>query len=75
MIMIVAPNPGDRLAALSTWLGVHVPNTTCRMLGLGGWGVTKNHMLEAKLSQVVATKSGFSNRTLAFPYMALENAP
>ena len=50
MIMIVAPNPGDRLAALSTWLGVHVPNTTCRMLGLGGWGVTKNHMLEAKLS-------------------------
>ena len=85
MIMIVDPNPGDRFATVSASLGVHVPTTTSSMLGLGGWGVTKNHMAEAKLSlqekfnlnheqswmivtyQVVATKSGFSNRTLAFP--------
>ena len=51
------------------------PSTTCSMLGLGGCGVTKNQIAEAKFNQVVATSSGFSNRTLALPNMALEKAP
>ena len=44
------------------------------MLGLGGCGVTKNQIAEAKFNQVVATSSGFSKRMLALPKMALEKA-
>ena len=51
------------------------PSTTCSMLGLGGCGLRKNQIAEAKFNQVVATSSGFSKRMLALPKMALEKAP
>ena len=34
------------------------------MLGLGGWGVTKNHMEAAKLSQVEETKTEVQSKGL-----------
>ena len=56
MIMVVTPNPGTRLEERSWLLGIQDPSRTCSMLGFGGWGVTKNHMEAAKLSQVEDTE-------------------
>ena len=52
-----------------------ITKLTSSMDGLGGWGMRKNQMAEAKLSQVLATKSGDLSRVLASPYMYVENRP
>ena len=75
IISVVAPNPGWIFAVESAVFGFHVPSMTCNMLGFGGCGVTKNHIAEAKFSQVSATSSGFSSSIIGSPKMALENAP
>ena len=52
---------------ISAPLGTQSPVTISSMLGLGGWGVTKNQRAEAKLSQVSATSSGLFSRMLESP--------
>jgi hypothetical protein len=49
---------------------------TCSMAGLGAWGVRKNQMAEARLSQESATSPGLLRSTVASPSnMASEKAP
>ena len=78
MTMVVAPKPGTRLAARSTLFGLHSPVITSSMLGLGGCGVTRNQMAEARLSQVVATSSGckilLDTAKNVLPYLPQEHA-
>jgi hypothetical protein len=49
--------------------------TRLAMLGLGGCGVRKNQMAEAKFSQDSATSCGRSSSVLSVPNMARENWP
>ena len=63
-------------AASSRWEGTQVRSMTCSMAGLGAWGVRKNQMAEARLSQESATSPGLLRSTEASPSnMASEKAP
>lgn len=56
-------------------VGFHVPSMAQVIGGFGVCGVTANQTADAKLSQLSATRSGWSSSTLTSLYSASENSP